>query len=67
MKNSYLKYDTITGNIYDAKGALVTTVVGFTPIEIEGTKSTTIDDMIKLKNAGFTAEEVIAIQKANIK
>ena len=63
----YLNYDEMTGDIHDAKGALVAVFLGFAGVEIdETTKATSVDDMIKLKNSGFTAEEVIAIKKANL-
>jgi len=65
MKQQYLKYDPISGMITDASNTLVTTLCGFGPVDIEE-QGTSIDDMIKLKNSGFTAEEVIAIKKANL-
>lgn len=65
--NNYLKYDVLTGMVTDGTGALVTTLAGFIPVKIEELQSSTsIDDMIKLKNSGFTADEVIAIKKANL-
>jgi len=67
MKEQYLKYDVVTGNVTDNKGSLVVCMAGFIPIDIEQYEvSTSVDDMIKLKNSGFTAEEVIAIKKANL-
>ncbi len=63
----YLEYDPSTGNIKDNMGALVATFPGYAPVEVKTeAQSTSIDDMIKLKNSGFTAEEVIAIKKANL-
>ena len=65
--NNYLKYDVLTGMVTDGTGALVTTLAGVIPVKIEELQSSTsIDDMIKLKNSGFTADEVIAIKKANL-
>ncbi len=61
----YLNYDQITGNITDNNGALVAVFTGFVPVEVES-KTSTVDDIIKLKNAGFTAEDIIAIKKANL-
>ena len=67
MSDQYLKYDPISGAITDNLGVLVTTMPGWIPIDMdEKTESTSVDDMIKLKNSGFTAEEVIAIKKANL-
>tara|TARA_R110000744_G_scaffold380568_1_gene503239 strand:+ start:20708 stop:20902 length:195 start_codon:yes stop_codon:yes gene_type:complete len=64
MNKKYLNYDESTGIITDANGLILTTYAGATPVEIK--ESTSIDDMIKLKNSGFTAEEVIQIKKANL-
>ena len=66
MTQGYLRYDPLTGLITDKFDVLVATIVGFTPVDIEEQKGTSVDDMIKLKNSGFTAEEVIAIKKANL-
>jgi len=60
----YLNYDQTSGQVTDKSGTLITTYIGATPVEIE--KSSTVDDIIKLKNAGFTAEDIIAIKKANL-
>lgn len=67
MKQQYLKYDPLTGNITEENGTHIFYMLGCVGIEVEEkNKSTSIDDMIKLKNSGFTAEEVIAIKKANL-
>ena len=67
MTQQYLKYDPLTGNITDNTGLLVASLPGFVPVDVgESAESTSVDDMIKLKNSGFTAEEVIAIKKANL-
>jgi hypothetical protein len=67
MTQQYLKYDPLTGNITDNTGLLVASLLGFVPVDAgENAESTSVDDMIKLKNSGFTAEEVIAIKKANL-
>ena len=61
----YLEYDPVSGSITDDQGSLVTNLMGFAPIILKA-ECTSIDDMIKLKNSGFTAEEVIQIKKANL-
>ena len=66
MTRQYLEYDPVTGYITDKTGILVSTMVGFIPVDVKDESTTSIDDMIKLKNSGFTAEEVIAIKKANL-
>ena len=60
-----LEYDVVTGTITDKLGIIVGTYCGLTSLDDEQS-STSVDDMIKLKNSGFTAEEVIAIKKANL-
>ena len=62
----YLKYNEASGNITDANGIIVACLLGLEGVDVDENKSTSIDDMIKLKNSGFTAEEVIAIKKANL-
>ena len=65
MEDQYMGYDPITGNVTDGTGCVLYTCAGLTPVKMVQ-KGTSIDDMIKLKNSGFTAEEVIAIKKANL-
>ena len=65
MSKQYLNYDSGTGNITDNNGMTVASFAGAVPVIIKS-ESTSIDDMIKLKNSGFTADEVIAIKKANL-
>ena len=60
-----LEYDPVSGVIKDKSNCAVGTWAGLVSFEQEST-STSVDDMIKLKNSGFTAEEVIAIKKANL-
>lgn len=60
---TYLNYDESTGAVTDKNGLVITTFAGAVAVKIK--ESTSVDDMIKLKNSGFTAEEVIAIKKAN--
>ena len=62
----YLKYNEASGNITDANDIHVACFTGFKGVDVDENKNTSIDDMIKLKNSGFTAEEVIAIKKANL-
>lgn len=60
----YLEYNESTGEIKDSTGNFVTTLTGFSGIEIK--ESNDVDNLIKLKNAGFTAEEIIQIKKAGL-
>jgi len=60
----YLKYDEETGNITDNNGTLVTVMLGFGGIEIKDSGG--VDDLCKLKNAGFTAEEMIDLKRKEL-
>ena len=64
MSKLYLEYDPSSGVVLDATGCLVTTLTGFSPIQLETGGG--VADVIKLKDAGFTADEIIAMKKAGI-
>ena len=66
MTQKYLKYDEISGQITDANASLVYTLSGFIGIEIDAESISSVDEMIKLKNAGFTAQDIIEIKKAGL-
>lgn len=61
------EYNSGTGEIKDSAGVSIF-MIGMTPFTSEDkeAQSTDIDGMIKLKNAGFTAEEIIEMKKAGI-
>ena len=62
-----INYEPLTGNITSDTGLVVATYVGLNHLEHkEKEVSSTVDDLIKLKNSGFTAEEVIEIKKADL-
>ncbi len=61
----YLEYDRVSGAIVDGCGTLVANFTGFVPIEVEESQSDIVN-VIKLKDAGFTADEIIAMKKAGI-
>ena len=65
MSKQYSKYDPLTGFIRDASNMQVGAAIpGMQPVTMD--EHSTVDDIIKLKNAGFTADDIIAIKKANI-
>ena len=66
MVQKYLKYDEISGQITDANGSFLHTATGFIGIEIDAESISSVDEMIKLKNAGFTAQDIIEIKKAGL-
>lgn len=66
MMKAIFEYDRNTGMVTDSVG-ITFCMLGFVPFEDDdASKTTDIDGMIKLKNAGFTAEEIIAMKKAGI-
>lgn len=62
------EYEKVSGAITDSTGIVVymAGMIPFEDEEKEASQSNDIDGMIKLKNAGFTAEEIIAMKKAGI-
>jgi len=57
-----VEYDDATGNIVDGTGTLITCVASavlYTPVTPP--KSGDVDKLIRLKGAGFTAEEIIML------
>ena len=66
MSNKYyLEYDPASGVILDNTGCLVSTNPGFKPVQLE-TNGGGTENIIKLKDAGFTAEEIIQLKKAGL-
>lgn len=61
----YLEYDPVSGNITDDNGSLIASHPAFIPVKVE-TGSDGTENIIKLKDAGFTAEEIILLKKAGL-
>ena len=61
------EFNASNGLITDSNG-VTAYMLGALPFseEAEVNQTSDIDDMIKLKNAGFTTEEIIAMKKAGI-
>ena len=60
------EYDSVTGQITDKNG-LNTYMLGMVPFKNEKESSeNSISDIIKLKNAGFTADEIMQMKKLGI-
>lgn len=57
------KYDRVTGQIFDATGAVVGTWMDARPFESEQKpqKVDSVNQMLQLKSAGFTADEIIKL------
>ncbi len=63
MKKITLNFDPATGSVTDAKGMYIGMNLTLTPVE-GGTVE--VDVLVKLKNAGFTAEEIIEMKRKEL-
>lgn len=62
-----LNYDVNTGQITDDSGIIIISYMGLQNNEIKESKvSTNVTDLVKLKDAGFTAEEIISLSSREI-
>lgn len=65
MKHVTLRLDEVTGMLYDANNAYVATNMSLKSFEPEENKRS-IHDLIKLKDSGFTADELITMTKEGV-
>lgn len=65
MKRVILEYDEATAQITDATGCMVGTWGGLKSFDSTN-ESVPASTLIKLKEAGFDAEEIIAMNKAGM-
>jgi hypothetical protein len=64
-KNITLSWDTTTGFVYDANDLYIGSNLSIKPFE--STESgTSIDDLVKLHNAGFTTDEIIELKRKEL-
>lgn len=61
-----IEYDPATGNMTDAKGAYVGCWMQLESFGNELTVSDPVEDIVKLKNSGFTAEDIVALKKGGV-
>ena len=64
-KNIVLSWDTETGYVYDAKDLYIGSNITLTPIVVEQT-GTPIEDLVKLRNAGFTTDEIVELKRKEL-
>ena len=64
-KNIVLSWDTETGMVYDAKNLYIGSSMSLEPIEVEQTGAS-IEDLVKLRNAGFTTDEIIELKRKEL-
>lgn len=63
MKQVIVQYDGT--NIYDMSGGLITGVSGLVYKEVKP-EGLTVDDIIKLKASGFSAEEILVLKSNGV-
>lgn len=68
MINVKLKYDKDTGMLYEGDGAtMIASWNGLEQFETEDIDSfVPIDALCKLKNAGFTADEIVELRRKEV-
>lgn len=64
-KKIVLSWDDSTGMVYDAKDMYVGTNLTLTPFA-DKTEGAAIDDLVKLRNAGFTTDEIIELKRKEL-
>lgn len=60
-----IDYDSTTGAMTDKRGTLVGTWVGLEHFG-DAEKKDIVRDLIKLKEAGFTADEIVAMKEGGL-
>lgn len=66
-KKIVLLYDDTTHMVYDSNEMYVGCLTTIKPFEtIEAKQGVNIDDLVKLRNAGFTAEEIIELKRKDL-
>lgn len=66
-KKIILEYEDTNGFVYDANGLYIGSNLQLKPFEVTDEKSgVPIDDLVKLRNAGFTTEEIIELKRKDL-
>ena len=61
-----VEYEEGTGAVYDRTGNLIGTWQDLQPFPDNDKSNIAIDDVVKLKEAGFTSEEIIELKKKEV-
>lgn len=64
MSKVLLDYNPATGQVSTSNGFLVGTYVGLQPYDVFDKPK--VEDIVKLKEAGFTAEEIVMLVKKEV-
>lgn len=66
-KKIILEYEDTNGFVYDADQIYIGSNLTLKPFEITDEKSgVAIDDLVKLRNAGFSTEEIIELKRKDL-
>jgi hypothetical protein len=66
-KNIVLSWDAETGMVYDARDTYVGCNLNLEPTgDAEASTRTQIEDLVKLRNAGFTTDEIIELKRKEL-
>lgn len=66
-KKVILDWEESTGMIYDANDLYIGCNLSLRSfIETDSQREATIDDLVKLRNAGFTTEEIIELRRKDL-
>lgn len=73
MAKVELNYDPVTGNFTDRNGLYLCCHTGFdteghqpATVELKTDAQSSVSDLIKLKDAGFTADEIMALRSREV-
>lgn len=63
-----LNYDPSVGHIIDNKGLVIATYLGLSDHEVKDSDTTnkSVKTLVKLKDAGFTVDEIIALNNKGV-
>jgi len=57
-----VEYEPNSGNITDSTGCLVGTFFSLKPFDEDQKSNATIGELVKLKEAGFTVDEIVTLK-----
>ena len=61
-----IEYDQLNGTMYDKAGAMIGTWHALDHFGTPDDQGATVRDLIKLKEAGFSAEEIVAMKEGGV-
>ena len=65
MRTITLNYDEVTGNVTDATGISIGHYVGAQSVK-DDKSAQSIDDLINLKTAGFTVDDIVELKRKDL-